>query len=684
VPGLHRLLLRQLRRLGLDAATLPSADAWSALLERVSRAYNEGEQDRYLMERSQELASQEMNGLSEALRRERDGLEARVLERTEALRLSEARLASLVSLSADWIWEQDAEMRMTYITDGVRSATGLEPADLLGRRRQDFSAFDAEPQVLAEYEARLAARQPFRDFVYATQRQDGSTRHLRISGEPMFDAEGRFLGYRGVGSDITAATMAARQVEQLARFDGLTGLPNRTMFIDELDRAIARARRTDGVFALCFIDLDRFKNINDSLGHAAGDELLKLMARRLRGLLRETDLVARLGGDEFVVLLEGSVEPLMLAQVGHKMLAVIAEPLMLHDRSYQVSGSIGIALFPADGGDAATLLKHADAAMYLAKQQGKNNVQFYTGELADAVARQFALESELRGAIERDELVLHYQPKTDIASGAMLGVEALVRWQHPVRGLVPPGDFIPLAEERGLIVPIGRWVIDAACRQLREWLDAGLNAPRCAVNLSAHQLASLALIDDIRSALARHRLPPDALEVELTESVLMADPERANGMLQQLHAMGVRISIDDFGTGYSSLSYLKRFPAQALKIDRSFIRGLPADVDDVAITQAVIAMAHSLGLQVVAEGVETAEQLAMLRGLGCDEAQGFHLHRPLPAEKLSALLQQVPLLLTQAARARSQSPSTAAIATAVRSTLPVLRPATQMRPERTR
>ena len=684
MPGLHRLLLRQLRRLGLDAATLPSADAWSALLERVSRAYNEGEQDRYLMERSQELASQEMNGLSEALRRERDGLEARVLERTEALRLSEARLASLVSLSADWIWEQDAEMRMTYITDGVRSATGLEPADLLGRRRQDFSAFDAEPQVLAEYEARLAARQPFRDFVYATQRQDGSTRHLRISGEPMFDAEGRFLGYRGVGSDITAATMAARQVEQLARFDGLTGLPNRTMFIDELDRAIARARRTDGVFALCFIDLDRFKNINDSLGHAAGDELLKLMARRLRGLLRETDLVARLGGDEFVVLLEGSVEPLMLAQVGHKMLAVIAEPLMLHDRSYQVSGSIGIALFPADGGDAATLLKHADAAMYLAKQQGKNNVQFYTGELADAVARQFALESELRGAIERDELVLHYQPKTDIASGAMLGVEALVRWQHPVRGLVPPGDFIPLAEERGLIVPIGRWVIDAACRQLREWLDAGLNAPRCAVNLSAHQLASLALIDDIRSALARHRLPPDALEVELTESVLMADPERANGMLQQLHAMGVRISIDDFGTGYSSLSYLKRFPAQALKIDRSFIRGLPADVDDVAITQAVIAMAHSLGLQVVAEGVETAEQLAMLRGLGCDEAQGFHLHRPLPAEKLSALLQQVPLLLTQAARARSQSPSTAAIATAVRSTLPVLRPATQMRPERTR
>ena len=649
MPGLHGLLQRQLRRLNLDAATPPAAEGWAALLDRVSRAYQESDQDRYLMERSQELSSREMTELSQALRRERDSLESRVLERTEALRVSEARLASLVSLSADWIWEQDAEMRITYLTDGVRSATGLEPADLLGRRRQDFSAFDAEPQALADYEARLAAHQPFRDFIYATRRQDGSTRHLRISGEPIFDAEGRFIGYRGVGSDITVATAAARQVEQLARFDSLTGLPNRAMFIDELERAIARARRADGAFALCFIDLDRFKNINDSLGHAAGDELLKLMARRLRALLRETDLVARLGGDEFVVLLEGGAEPGPLAQVGQKMLAAIAEPLTLHERSYQVSGSIGIALYPADGADAATLLKHADAAMYLAKQQGKNNVQFYTGALADAVARQFALEADLRLAIDRGELVLHYQPKIDIASGGMLGIEALVRWQHPVRGLVPPGDFIPLAEERGLIVPLGRWVIDAACRQLREWLDAGLDVPRCAVNLSAHQLGSLGLIDDIRSALARHRLGPDALEVELTESVLMADPERANGMLQQLHAMGVRISIDDFGTGYSSLAYLKRFPAQTLKIDRSFIRGLPADNDDAAITKAVVAMAHGLGLQVVAEGVETADQLAMLRRLGCDEAQGFHLHRPMTAETLAALLQPGPLQLTQAA-----------------------------------
>ncbi len=346
MPGLHRLLQRQLRRLGLDAATLPTADAWSALLERVSRAYQEGEQDRYLMERSQELASQEMAGLSEALRRERDGLEARVLERTEALRLSEARLASLVSLSADWIWEQDAEMRMTYITDGVRSATGLEPADLLGRRRQDFSAFDAEPQALAEYEARLVARQPFRDFIYATQRQDGGTRYLRISGEPMFDAEGRFLGYRGVGSDITAATVAARQVEQLARFDE----PDRPAQPHHVHRRTrARASPAHAAPTRVRAVLHRPRPLQEYQRQPR--PRCRRRAAQADGapaarLLRETDLVARLGGDEFVVLLEGGADPRMLAQVGHKMLAVIAEPLTLHDRSYQVSGSIGIALYP--------------------------------------------------------------------------------------------------------------------------------------------------------------------------------------------------------------------------------------------------------------------------------------------------------------------------------------------------
>jgi len=322
---------------------------------------------------------------------------------------------------------------------------------------------------------------------------------------------------------------------------------------------------------------------------------------------------------------------------------------VIHGRSFMVTGSIGVALFPADGQDAATLLRRADAAMYLAKDRGKNNVQVYTADLADTAARQFELETALRLALSRNELLLHYQPKIEIASGRMLGVEALVRWAHPTRGLVPPGDFIPLAEERGLIVPIGRWVIQAACRQIRDWRSAGFVAPSVAVNLSARQFVSDTLVEDLVHALALYGLAPPDLEVELTESVLMADPQRANEVLGQLHAMGVRISIDDFGTGYSSLSYLKRFPAHTVKIDRSFISGLPSDPDDTAITQAVIAMAHSLGLTVVAEGVETAEQLSLLRDLGCDEAQGYLLGRPMPAADLQARLEPAPAPATRAA-----------------------------------
>jgi EAL domain-containing protein (putative c-di-GMP-specific phosphodiesterase class I) len=348
--------------------------------------------------------------------------------------------------------------------------------------------------------------------------------------------------------------------------------------------------------------------------------------------------LARLGGDEFVVLVDGDADVPSLTVVAQKLLAAIGEPMVLHGHRFLVTGSIGVGLFPNDGDDAATLLKHADAAMYLAKEKGKNNVQFYTAELARQAAREFELESALRLALQNDELLLYFQPKIHVASHHMVGVEALLRWQHPTRGMVPPMDFIPLAEERGLIVPIGRWVIQAACRQIRDWRMAGLQAPAVAVNLSARQFTSDTLVDDIQAALAMHQVEPAELAVELTESVLMADPERASHVLHQLHQLGMRISIDDFGTGYSSLSYLKRFPARTVKIDRSFIAGLPGDRDDVAITEAVIAMAHSLGLNVVAEGVETAEQLDTLRRMRCDEAQGYLLGRPMPAAELAMRL----------------------------------------------
>lgn len=636
---LHPLLRRQLKRLGIDPeAEDTQTTAWRALLERVSRAYEEHDQEAYLLERSQELASQEMAQLYATLRADRDLLESRVQERTEALQLSEGRLQNLVSLSADWIWEQDAELRFTYVSDSVEAATGYSPQQMIGQQRVTSIDIHASPDAITAWETALEGRRPFRDFTHGFDRPDGMRCYVRISGEPVFDDAGHFKGYRGVGRDVTQDRLAEQKVQELARIDGLTGLPNRNMFLGELERAIARGRRKGTPFAVYFIDLDRFKTINDTLGHDAGDALLRAMAQRLRATLRTSDLLARLGGDEFVVLVDGDADVPSLTVVAQKLLAAIGEPMVLHGHRFLVTGSIGVGLFPNDGDDAATLLKHADAAMYLAKEKGKNNVQFYTAELARQAAREFELESALRLALQNDELLLYFQPKIHVASHHMVGVEALLRWQHPTRGMVPPMDFIPLAEERGLIVPIGRWVIQAACRQIRDWRMAGLQAPAVAVNLSARQFTSDTLVDDIQAALAMHQVEPAELAVELTESVLMADPERASHVLHQLHQLGMRISIDDFGTGYSSLSYLKRFPARTVKIDRSFIAGLPGDRDDVAITEAVIAMAHSLGLNVVAEGVETAEQLDTLRRMRCDEAQGYLLGRPMPAAELAMRL----------------------------------------------
>jgi len=636
---LHPLLQRQLQRLGFGPQAAPAdAAGWQQLLQRVSRAYEDHDQERYLLERSQDLASAEMAQLYATVRADRDHLEARVHERTAALQRSEGRLQSLLSLSADWIWEQDEQLRFTYVSEGIVAATGTTPQALLGRVRLSDSSFDAAPEAVATYQACIEARRAFRDFTFRRTRPDGSTRYICTSGEPVFDEGGSFRGYRGVSRDVTQAMLAEQKVHELARYDSLTGLPNRNMFLGELDRSIARAVRQGGEFAIFFIDLDRFKTINDTLGHDAGDELLRTMAQRLRQALRKNDLVARLGGDEFVVLLEGASTGADLAALANKLLQVIAEPITIQGLAFLVTGSIGIGCWPVDGEDAATLLKHADAAMYLAKEKGKNKLQFYTAELADMAARQFELESALRLGLVRDELVLHFQPKVSVADGTILGLEALVRWHHPARGLVPPDEFVPLAEERGLIVPLGRWVLQATCRQIRDWRSAGLHSPPVAVNLSARQFADDDLVDHIETAMARYGVTPADIEVELTESALMADPERAKEVLGRLHQLGIRISIDDFGTGYSSLSYLKRFPAETVKIDRSFISGLPLDGDDTAITQAVIAMAHSLGMAVVAEGVETSEQLALLRRLGCDEAQGYLLGRPVAAADMAARL----------------------------------------------
>ena len=432
---------------------------------------------------------------------------------------------------------------------------------------------------------------------------------------------------------------AEERVHRLAHYDELTGLPNRSMFNQRLSHALAQARRNDKSLAILFIDLDRFKNINDTLGHEAGDRVLKGVAQRLQGCLREGDTVGRLGGDEFVVLIEELPEPMHVAAVAQKILDAVVKPFIVGAQEFHITASIGISTYPDDSADMQGLLKNADIAMYRAKEQGKNNYQFYSALMNIHTVERLALESGLRRALERNEFLLHYQPKVDIGSGRLTGMEALVRWQQGARELIPPEQFIALAEETGLIVPIGEWVLKTACARNQFWREQGLPRLRMAVNLSARQFAHENLLQDVAKALNETGLDPAALEFEITESMVMHDPERAVNLLSRLKDMGIHLSIDDFGTGYSSLSYLKRFPLDSVKIDSSFIRDIPENADDAAITRAIIAMAHSLRLKVIAEGVETGGQLGFLREHGCDEMQGYLFSKPLPEDEFLRLLQ---------------------------------------------
>jgi len=444
-----------------------------------------------------------------------------------------------------------------------------------------------------------------------------------------------------VGSQIgqfIARKEAESHLTFFANHDSLTGLPNRAMFNQRLTQALARAQRYKKILAVLFIDLDRFKVINDTLGHDAGDRLLKQLGVRLRDCLREGDTIGRQGGDEFVVLIEDVTDPNQVSDVAHKILETVARPYLLTSQEFHVTASIGISVYPDDGADLQTLLKNADIAMYRAKEQGKNNFQFYSAQMNLHTFERLALETSLRRAIERQEFLLHYQPKVDIRSGRITGVEALVRWQHPELGRVSPAQFIPLAEETGLIAPIGEWVLRTACSEAQAWVKQGLPVTSVAVNLSARQFAREDLAAAVMGILRDTGLDPALLELEITESTVMHSADRAANVLQQLKEMGIRVAIDDFGTGYSSLGYLKRFPIDSVKIDRSFIIDIPSDKDDVAITLAVIAMAQSLRLKVVAEGVETDEQYRFMRDHGCDEMQGNYFSEPVDAAALTRLL----------------------------------------------
>jgi diguanylate cyclase (GGDEF)-like protein len=435
---------------------------------------------------------------------------------------------------------------------------------------------------------------------------------------------------------------ANAQLEHAATHDALTGLPNRVLLADRLAQATAQSERYSRGFAVLVVDLDRFKSINDSLGHIAGDDMLKEVARRLSQMLRKADTLARLGGDEFVLVLNEISGPRDAETVASKVLASMADPVELSGLDVQISASIGISVFPEDGTDAETLLQHADAAMYHAKKNGRNAFQFFAPVMNVFARERLELESGLRRALVQGEFELHYQPKVDVDSGRIDSAEALIRWHHPKRGLTAPSGFIPIAEETGLIVPIGEWVLYEACRQAREWQTDGMRPLRIAVNLSATQFKQKNLVATVREALAAAGLDPGYLELELTESAVMQDPESSIQVLRQLSGLGVRISVDDFGTGYSSLSYLRRLPLDKLKIDRSFISGVAASRDDAEIVRAIVSLAHSLHLKVIAEGVETEDQLTFLRGLGCDQYQGFHCSPPVPADEFERMMRHAP------------------------------------------
>ena len=439
-------------------------------------------------------------------------------------------------------------------------------------------------------------------------------------------------------------TKADERIEYLASHDSLTNLPNREMFNGMLRRAIDGAARYQRRFALLFIDLDRFKVINDSLGHDAGDMLLVEIGGRLRRALRSTDVVARLGGDEFVVILEETAERHEVEHIAGELLSVLSQPLQLSGHECQTTASIGIAIYPSDGTDMQTLTKNADMAMYLAKEDGKNGFRFFTKEIKTQSIERLTLESALRRALERDQFSLHYQPKIDMASGQITGVEALLRWNHPDLGTVSPGQFIPLAEETGLIVPIGRWVLEEACAQNMAWQRRGLRPVTMAVNLSPRQFADPHLLHDVDEALLASGMSPVLLQLEVTESMVMRNVSRAIRVLDAIQGRGIRLAIDDFGTGYSSMSLMKQFPIDTIKIDRSFVRDLPVDSEDQAIAQAIISMGKALGMTVIAEGVETVEQETFLRNHACDEMQGFLFSEPLPARQMADLLRAAPRL----------------------------------------
>ena len=548
-----------------------------------------------------------------------------------------------------------------------------DPAELLGKTDFDFYPLElARDYHRQEQEVLRHGRSLFNQEEHAQYLLLEEEAWLMTTKVAVRDKVGRIVGLVGINYEVTtqkAAGLALQAAHALAeeaairlqatverldlevkerqRFeqklrhqamhDTLTGLPNRALLMDRLEQAIEFARRLDQSLTLLFLDLDRFKTVNDSLGHAAGDELLRVVSRRIGSVLRPGDTFARLGGDEFVLLLSNPMSTDVLANLTNHLTRIVAKPVVVADREVSITCSLGYSVYPQDGEDAATLLKRADAAMYRAKQDGGNRMRRYTLGLNSHVVERLEAEIQLKLAVQRGEFVLHYQPQIEIGSGRIVGVEGLVRWQHPVHGLVPPAQFIPFAEESGIIEPIGEWVLRTACAQAAAWHRNGLPAMRMAINVSARQFHDSALVSMVAQVRSEHGLAPEQLELEITESIPMRDPEESCRILAGFKALGISIAIDDFGTGYSNLAYLHQFPVSRIKLDRGFISKLGPQASSHAIVEAIVSMAHKLDLQVVAEGVETVEQRDQLLRYGCDVLQGYWFSQPVDAASFASL-----------------------------------------------
>jgi diguanylate cyclase (GGDEF)-like protein/PAS domain S-box-containing protein len=794
----NKLLRRQIKRcFGVEPEeAIPALPG--AFLARIDESYRQYERDIELRTHSLDISTQELEEANQRLRSEIHARE-QALERLRqsatqllsasrfvhdpadtsdtlenlsqligdlveerlhleaSLRSNEGQFRDLAEMSSDWFWEQDREFRFTKVSASI-SRSAVEPDSILGKTRWELPIIASDTEWKT-HRRMLEMHLPFQDFLFRAEPRPGQFRWFSITGRPIFGSEGEFLGYRGIGRDITAqrkaqdelrlaasvfeasaeAVMvtdagrrilavnpafetitgycrseaigqtprilssdthdqefyqrlwetiardghwqgeiwdrrktgeiiaisgsisavkdgsgaiyryvsvfsdvsdrkqAEEQISFLAHHDPLTGLPNRTLMEDRLKQAIALAERNGSSLAVLFIDLDNFKTINDSLGHHIGDLVLQQVADRLRECVRKSDTVCRLGGDEFLVILDAIIETEDAARVASKILASLAEQCTIDGNRLHVTPSIGISVYPQDGSDPVSLLKNADVAMYHAKNHGRNLFHFFTQDLNAKASERLALESNLRRGLDAEEFLLHYQPQVDALSGRVIGLEALVRWRHPEWGMVSPARFIPVAEESGLIIPLGEWILRDACRQGRIWQQGGWNIP-IAVNISALQFRHKAFLETVLRALADYPQQPGCLVLELTEGVLMTDSDDNDALLRQLKNMGISLAVDDFGTGYSSLAYLKRFPIDKLKIDQSFVRDLTSDSADAEIVKAIIALSHALGLGVIAEGVETAEQRIMLGAMGANVCQGYFFHMPLSVEALEPLV----------------------------------------------